>query len=80
MDLSGIIEYITTSKAALDLVKSANDLMPKGKKRDEIGQQIQVAEDILKRSDVKLAKDLVYHICQCTFPPQIMLWHEQQRS
>jgi hypothetical protein len=37
-----------------------------------------VAEEALKRSDTALAQKLGYHLCQCTYPPQIMLWQESR--
>jgi hypothetical protein len=39
-----------------------------------------MAEDILTRSDAKLAKDLGYHLCKCSFPPHPMLWRENEHS
>jgi hypothetical protein len=79
-NLHDISEYISLSKGALDLLKSALGLMPKGSSRDEIERKVQAAEEILKRSDAKLAKELGMHLCQCEFPPPIMLskgYHER---
>jgi hypothetical protein len=53
---------------------------PKGEKRAEIEGKIGVAEAALKRSDVKLARELGLKLCDCTFPPQIMLWKEAEQS
>lgn len=47
--------------------------MPKGAAKDEAEQKLKAADEALRRSDAKLAKDLGYKLCQCTFPPQIML-------
>jgi len=36
----------------------------------------------LRRSgalDVALAQKFGFQLCQCTYPPQIMLWHEQAK-
>jgi hypothetical protein len=35
---------------------------------------------MLRRADAKLAKELGYELCQCEFPPRIMLWREGERS
>ena len=80
MDISSIIDFATTSKQAVDLFKSAYELVPKGEKRDEIQRKVQMAENILLRSDAKLAKDLGYEFCRCSFPPNIMLWNEAEKS
>jgi hypothetical protein len=61
------------SRDGLRLLKEALPLLPTGEKRDEAERQIAAAEEALRRSDAKLAQDLGYTLCQCTFPPQIML-------
>jgi len=72
--------WVTAGKSALDLLKSAWSLMPKGEERNALEQKIEEAEQALKKSDAKLAKELGYKLCECTFPPQIMLWKEQLRA
>jgi hypothetical protein len=78
-DFHDISEYIRASKDALDLVKAAVGFLPKGREKEEAESKIKDAEEALRRSDVQLAKKLGMHLCQCTFPPQIMLWKEQER-
>jgi hypothetical protein len=80
MDLTDIRDFVTASKAAVDLLKSAYALLPKGTEREEIQNKVKMAEDILARSDAKLARDLGYTLCQCTFPPQIMRWNEKKQA
>ena len=75
-----IAEYIRVSKDGLDLLKSAWNLLPKGEKRDEAERKIQAADEALKRTDAALALKLGFQLCQCTYPPQIMLWREQQKG
>jgi len=74
-----IADYIRVSKDAITLLKSAFSLLPRGEKRDEAESKIKAAEEALKRSDAALAQKLGYQLCRCTYPPQIMLWHEQQK-
>src|SRR5207237_9425043 len=74
-----IAEYIPASKDTLDLVRAAWSLLPKGEKRSEAEHKLHAAEEALKRSDAALAQKLGYQLCQCTFPPQIMLWKETQK-
>src|SRR5215207_6806845 len=63
---------------ALGLFKEAYSALPKGEKRDEIEQKIKAAEASLARSDAALAKQLWYQLCDCTWPPQIMLWRQAE--
>jgi len=70
--------WITAANSALDLVKAAKNLLPKGPDNEAIAAKIAEAEDALNRSDARFANELGYRLCQCTFPPQIMLWRETQ--
>jgi hypothetical protein len=74
-----VADYIRLSKDALDLARSGWALLPKSEKRDEAEKRFHAAEEALKRSDAALAEKLGYSLCQCTFPPQIMLWHEREK-
>jgi hypothetical protein len=80
MDLSSLTEYISGTKGILDIAKSVRDLLPSGPKREEFERELNRAEEALKRSDAKLAKDLGYNLCQCTFPPQPMLRRVQEKA
>jgi hypothetical protein len=74
-----IADYIRLSKDALDLARGAWTLLPKGEKRDEGERRLHAAEEALKRSDAALAHTLRYNLCQCEFPPRIMLWREHEK-
>ena len=76
MGIKEIAEGIAALKGAVDLVKAAASMLPKGQKKDEADAKIAAAQDALTRADAELARDLGYKLCQCTFPPQIMLWKE----
>ena len=80
VDLSGLPDFFTSMKNAVELLKSAYELLPKGDKRDEVERKVQMAEEFLKRTDAKLANELGYHLCQCTFPPKIMLWRQKEHA
>lgn len=79
MEFSDLKYYVSLSKDALDLLKAAYGALPKGAQRDKVEEKVKAAADLLSRADAKLAKDLGYRMCQCTFPPQIMLWREAER-
>jgi hypothetical protein len=70
-------EYLHAGKEALDLFKAAIPLLPKSGKRDEIEQKVNLASEAMKRSDAALAQKLGYNLCQCQFPPTVMLWREK---
>jgi hypothetical protein len=78
MSIQEVVEYLTAGKGALDLIKGTLSLIPKGEKADKAKEQIERAEQALKASEAAAAKALGYKLCQCTFPPQIMLWKESE--
>jgi hypothetical protein len=80
MEARDLIGWIQASKEAVSLIKNAYELLPKGSKRDEIENKVKLASQILERGDAKLAKELGFVLCKCTFPPQIMLWNEQEKA
>ena len=80
MEFTDISSWLDFAKTTVDTFKTTAGLLPKGKNRDEIEKSILVAEESLKRSDAKLAKELGFKLCVCTFPPQIMLWKEVEKS
>jgi len=80
VDFSDIQGWMGVLRDAVSLLRQGRDLLPSGPKRDEIEAKIRQIEEAMARSDARLAKDLGYPLCECTFPPQIMLWKEQQRA
>ena len=70
----------TAGKTVLDPFKGIRSELPAGPKSQQIKEQIDKAEGALKASEVELAKALGYKLCRCTFPPQIMLWYEQDQA
>lgn len=74
-----ILLYLQASKQVLDILKTLGGLLPKGQDHAAMQRRLAEAENALRASEVQLAKALGYHLCQCTFPPQIMLskgYHE----
>jgi hypothetical protein len=68
-----ISEYISTSRSIVGLFKDLRSLLSAGQPAKQMGKEIETAERALKMTEAQLAKALNYHLCQCTFPPQIML-------
>lgn len=66
--------YIAASRDVLDILKTLTQLLPKGGKEADFAEQTLVeAQKVLRASEVQLAKVLGYRLCQCDFPPHIML-------
>ncbi len=58
---------------AISIAKGAKDLLPSGEKKDTVGKSLEAAESATKLAEAQIAKALGFRLCQCTFPPQIML-------
>jgi hypothetical protein len=76
IEIKEVIQYI---KNGLDILKSLKDLIPSNKKH-EIESKLKEAEVNLKEAKVVLAKKLGYKLCQCTFPPEIMLLRKNENK
>ena len=73
MAISDLAEYLTAAKTALDIMRGIKNELPQGLETEKTQEQIDRAEKALKAAEAQLAKELGYTLCQCTFPPQIML-------
>ena len=80
MDFQGPAEFLVAAKNALDIYRGLRAELPKGTSTARFDEQIVRAEAALKSSEAAAAKALGYHLCQCTFPPKIMLWKEATKS
>ena len=60
-------------KDAISVAKGAKDLLPSGGQKDAIEKSLDAAERATQLAEAQIAQALGYHLCQCTFPPQIML-------
>ena len=54
-------------------MKATVDLMPVSTERNSAEEKLDEAAENLAFAEAELAKALGYKLCQCTFPPQIML-------
>jgi hypothetical protein len=80
MDYSDVKGWIDAAKAAMTLLNTAKDALPRGKQRDEVEAALHQAERSMKAADAKLAKELGLRLCDCEFPPNVMLWREGERA
>jgi hypothetical protein len=74
------LAYFTAAKSALDIIKGIRSELPRGVEADKAQQKINEAESALKNSEAELAKSLGFRLCQCKFPPEIMLWEKAERA
>lgn len=58
---------------ALAAVKAAKDLLPTGPKKQAIESAVEEARKALQLAEARIASELDYELCRCTFPPQVML-------
>lgn len=72
--------YLTAAKTTLEIFKGIRSELPKSEAADKATEQIEAAEKALRASEAELAKGLGYRLCRCTFPPQIMLWRQEERA
>ena len=80
MDYVDIKGWFDAAIAAFALLKAAKDELPKGRQRDEVETKLREAEGYMKRADAKLAKKLDLRLCDCEFPPNVMLWRETEKA
>ena len=73
MNMNDVEVYIRATKGVMDIAKTMIGMLPKGQHHEEAAARLQEAEKALRAAEVQLAHSLGYHLCQCTFPPQIML-------
>ena len=59
-------------RSAVGLAKDSAELLP-DEKGEPVKQALEKAEQASKLAEAQIAKVLGYNLCQCTFPPQIML-------
>ena len=72
-DIPDLTEWVRAGTSTLQIMKAMIDLMPAGTDRNAAQEKMDEAAESLAFAETQLAKALGYHLCQCTFPPQIML-------
>jgi hypothetical protein len=71
MDLSAITEMFGLFRSALGAVRDVKGLLPAHQQKP-IEETLQKAELVAMTAEAKLAAELGYRLCRCTWPPQIM--------
>lgn len=76
IDYDSIKDGMDALKQGISVIKGIKDLLPDGQNKDKVNKKIEEAERLLKIGDAKVAQELGYSLCKCTFPPQIMIENE----
>lgn len=73
MTISKFIEGLGLAKSAVEVLKSVKDLLPDSAKKQAVEQSLRLAEQAFRIAESQAAEELGYHLCDCTWPPQIAL-------
>lgn len=74
MNIEAFKSAIDLGAKALSLVKNAKDLLPNSPQKQAADKTLDEAEKAFRIAESQAAKELGYNLCQCTWPPQIMLF------
>ena len=73
MDLESFKSAFELGSKALTLIQQVKDLLPHSPQRDIAESAIADAEKAFRIAEARAATEFGYHLCKCTWPPQIML-------
>lgn len=73
MNLPDIATALTLGTSALGILKQLKDLLPDSPEKEDAMKKLDAAERDLATAQARTAKDLGYELCECTYPPQIVL-------
>jgi hypothetical protein len=74
MNIEAVQAAFAALRNCLVALKTAKELLPKGKNKQKVTEDIEKAEKNIAIAEAQIAKEFGYRLCQCTFPPQIMLF------
>lgn len=73
IDFDALRTGLEMVKTAIGIAKDAKDLLPDSAQKTTLTSSLSAAERTTAIAEAQIAKGLGYHLCQCTFPPQVML-------
>ncbi len=73
IDLTAFKQGIELIGTTMGLFKQIKDLLPNDPKKIAVEKALEDAERTLKIAEATIAQSFGYLLCQCAFPPQIML-------
>lgn len=72
--IAELTALLDLAKRLIALVKDVSEALPNGAEKQDVEKQLDAAKRDLELTESSTAKDLGYELCQCTFPPKIMLF------
>ena len=72
MDIEAIKQGLSALALAISTLKQAKDMLPDGKEKQDISDNVEKAERQLKIAEAQTAQGLGYELCKNHFPPEIM--------
>ncbi len=73
LDLTSVKVAFDYLRSAISLVKDVNNALPDSAETKTLSKVLENADRASILAEAEVAKSLGYHLCQCSFPPQIML-------
>jgi len=73
MAIEALINGLSLATQAINLIKQIKDLLPSSPQKEIATQTLENAENSFKVAEAQIAVELGYHLCQCKWPPEIML-------
>jgi hypothetical protein len=73
MNIENISSALAVIKSTISTIKTAKNLLPKKEDKLKIEKKLEIAEKDLTIAESKIAQELGYQICKCSWPPEIML-------
>lgn len=73
--IEGVKAGLALFSEAIGLAKQTKELLPESQDKEAIEQGLEQANKAAKLAESQVAQALGYKLCQCTFPPHIMLSH-----
>lgn len=77
MELLKIVEAFTKGltmvQEAVKVLQAAKDELPEGDRKTAAAKKLDEVEHTLRLAKAEMGGSLGYHLCHCTWPPQVML-------
>lgn len=73
LDVEAIKQAISAFGATLTVLKQAKDLLPDGKNKEQVSENIEKAEEQLNIAEIESAKSIGFKICHNHYPAGVML-------
>lgn len=72
-----INEFLSAASQFLNVFKQAKDLLPDSKEKIDATEALRKAESSFRVAEAKLAQSMGFELCQCSWPPSIMVFKHE---